>query len=119
MCLKQREIRTLRNAIINHKLRSKKTVQLKIVDANIYTVWCEEMAKKLKKGANKKQTKKGNARQKKQQQSKKRDYRRERAYALLTNSRNNRELEESIDLFIGEEFDVTNEGGDNDNGVKK
>jgi hypothetical protein len=35
--LKQREIRILRNAIINHKPRSKKTVQLKIVDTNTYT----------------------------------------------------------------------------------
>jgi hypothetical protein len=34
--LKQREIRTLRNVIINYKPRSKKTMQLKIVDANIY-----------------------------------------------------------------------------------
>jgi hypothetical protein len=63
--LKQREIRILRNAIINHKLRSKKIVQLKIVDANIYAAWCEEMVKKSKKGANKKQAKKGNVRQKK------------------------------------------------------
>jgi hypothetical protein len=52
--LKQRGIRTLRNTIINYKLRSKKTVQLKIVDANVYAAWCEEMANKLKKGANKK-----------------------------------------------------------------
>jgi hypothetical protein len=36
MCLKQREIRTLRNTATNHKLRSKKTVQLKVIDANIY-----------------------------------------------------------------------------------
>jgi hypothetical protein len=34
--LKQREIRILRNTATNHKLRSKKTVQLKIIDANTY-----------------------------------------------------------------------------------
>jgi hypothetical protein len=48
ICLKQREIRTLRNAAINRKPRSKKMVQLKIVDSNIYAIWCEEMASKLK-----------------------------------------------------------------------
>jgi hypothetical protein len=77
------------------------------------------MAKKSKKGANKKQAKKNTARQKKQQQSKKRDRRRERAYTLLTKSRNDRELKESINLFIGEKSDVTSEDGDNNNNVKK
>jgi hypothetical protein len=93
-------------------------VQLKIVDANTYAAWCEEMAKKSKKAANKKQAKKGNARRKKQQQPKKRDYRRGKAYTLSTNSENDRELEESIDLSIRRESDVTSEGGDNDNGVE-
>jgi hypothetical protein len=52
---------------------------------------------------------------KKHQQSKKRDYRRERAYTLLTNSGNDRELAENIDLSIGGESDVTSEGGDDNN----
>jgi hypothetical protein len=77
------------------------------------------MVKKSKKKANKKQAKNSNARQKKQQQLKKRDYRRERIYALLTNSGNDRELEENINLSIGEESDVTSEGGDDDNNIKK
>jgi hypothetical protein len=76
------------------------------------------MAKKLKKRANKKQIKKGIVRQKKQQQSKKRDCRREKVYTLLTKNRNDRELEESINLFIGEESDVTSEGGNDDNDVE-
>jgi hypothetical protein len=54
MYLKQREIRTLRNTATNHKSRSKKTVQLKVIDANTYAAWCEEMANKPKKKANKK-----------------------------------------------------------------
>jgi hypothetical protein len=44
----------VRNTARNRKLRSKKTVQLKVIDTNIYAVWCEEMANKLKKKANKK-----------------------------------------------------------------
>jgi hypothetical protein len=36
MYLKHREIRTLRNTAINRKLRSKKTVQLKVINTNIY-----------------------------------------------------------------------------------
>jgi hypothetical protein len=78
----------------------------------------KKMVKKLKKGANKKQTKKNTVRQKKQQQSKKRDCRRERAYTLLTKNRNNRELEKSINLFIGEESDVTSEGENDDNNIE-
>jgi hypothetical protein len=49
ICLKQREIRTLRNAAINRKPRSKKTVKLKIIDTNTYAAWCEEMANKPRK----------------------------------------------------------------------
>jgi hypothetical protein len=73
------------------------------------------MAKKSKKGANKKQAKKDNIKQKKQQQLKKKNYRRERAYALSTNNENDRELEENIDLSIKEESDVTNEDKNNNN----
>jgi hypothetical protein len=56
--LKQREIRILRNVAINRKLRSKKTVELKIINSNIYAVWCEEMTNKSKENRNKKQIKK-------------------------------------------------------------
>jgi hypothetical protein len=49
MCLKQREIRTLRNTTTNRKSKSKKTMQLKVIDINTYAVWCEEMANKSKK----------------------------------------------------------------------
>jgi hypothetical protein len=49
MCLKQREIRILRNTATNRKSRFKKTVQLKIIDANTHAAWCEEMANKLKR----------------------------------------------------------------------
>jgi hypothetical protein len=49
----------------------------------------------------------------------KRDCRRERVYTLLTKSRNDRELEESIDLFIREKSDVTSEDGDDDNHIEK
>jgi hypothetical protein len=77
------------------------------------------MTKKSKKEANKKQTKKDNIRQKKQQQSKKRDYRRERAYTLLTNNGNDRELKKSINLFIREESDVTSEDKDDNNNVER
>jgi hypothetical protein len=47
--LKQREIRTLQNTAINRKSRSKKIVQLKVIDTNIYAVWYREMANKLKR----------------------------------------------------------------------
>jgi hypothetical protein len=67
--LKQREIRTLRNAIINHKPRSIKTATTK--------------------------------------------------EKLLTNSKNDSELEENIDLSIEKESDVTSEGGDNENDFEK
>jgi hypothetical protein len=53
-CLRQREIRRVRNTTTNRKLRSKKTVQLKVINANTYAVWCEEMANKPKKKTNKK-----------------------------------------------------------------
>ncbi len=54
MCLKQREIRILRNTATNRKSTSKKTVQLKVIDANTYAAWCEEMANKSKEKTNKK-----------------------------------------------------------------
>jgi hypothetical protein len=56
--LKQREIPTLRNTATNRKPRSKKTVQLKIIDTSTYAAWYEEMVNKSKKNTNKKQTKK-------------------------------------------------------------
>jgi hypothetical protein len=34
-------------------------------------------------------------------------------------NRNDRELKKNIDLSIKEEFDVTSEGGDNDNNIEK
>jgi hypothetical protein len=117
--LKQREIRTLRNTAINRKPRSKKTVQLKIIDANTYAAWCEEMANKLKKKANKKQIKKGITEQKKRQQSKKRDYRRERIRTLSTNDGDNYELEESIILPIEEESDATNKNENDNNDIER
>jgi hypothetical protein len=117
ICLKQREVRTLRTAAINRKLRSKKTVQLKIIDANTYAAWCEEMTNKLK-GKAKKQVGEGIAGQKKQQQPKKRHYRRKRARALSTNDGNGYRLERDIDLFIGRGPGITDESGDDDNGVE-
>jgi hypothetical protein len=70
------------------------------------------------KRANKKQTKKENTKQKKQQQSKKKDYRRKKTYTLSTNSENDRELKKDINLSIGEESDVTTEGGNNNNDIE-
>jgi hypothetical protein len=92
---------------------------LKIINANTYATWCEEMAKKSKKGTDKKQTKGKNAKQEKQQQPTKKDYRRERIYTLLTNSENDRELEKNINLLIGKESNVTTEDRDNNiNNIK-
>jgi hypothetical protein len=44
--LKQKEIQSLRKIIINNKSRSKKIINLKIIDAETYAAYCEEMKKK-------------------------------------------------------------------------
>jgi hypothetical protein len=75
------------------------------------------MVKKSKKGANKNRLREYEA--EKIAAIKKRDYKRERVYTLLTNSRNDHELEEGINLFIKGESDITSEGGDDDNSVER
>jgi hypothetical protein len=58
--LKQKEIQSLRKTIINNKSRSKKVINLKIINAETYATYCEKMKKKktntntrLKKSSNK------------------------------------------------------------------
>jgi hypothetical protein len=92
---------------------------LKVIDANIYAAWCEEIANKSKKKANKKQIKKGITEQKKRQQLKKRDYRRERTRTLLTNDEDDYELEENINLFIEKESDATNKNESDNNDIER
>jgi hypothetical protein len=77
------------------------------------------MANKSKKKTNKKQIKKRITKQKKRQQPKKKNYRREIIRTLLTNDKNNYELEEDIDLFIKKKSDITNKSENDNNNVEK
>jgi hypothetical protein len=45
-CLKQKEIQSLRKTITNNKSRSKKVINLKIIDAETYAAYCDEVKKK-------------------------------------------------------------------------
>ncbi len=56
-CLKPREIYSLREAVANRKERSKKIIDLTVIDADSYTVYCQDQQKKnANKRGNKKAT---------------------------------------------------------------
>ena len=109
--LKQQEIQSLRKAANNRKQRSKKTIGLKIINAETYAAYCEEVAKKM---ANKQGKKKGSKKSLQINSNR----RQKTAQSLTLSDSDYDELEEGIELPIEERDEAVDEVVDDDNRIK-
>jgi hypothetical protein len=111
-CLKQKEIQSLRKTVTNNKPRSKKVINLKIIDAETYAAYCEEVKKKK---ANT-QSKKSSNKQSKKSSKKIVRKRQKEARSLSASDNEDDVLKEDIELPIGEAFEGVIES-ESDGGV--
>jgi hypothetical protein len=115
--LKQKEIQSLRKTVINNKSRSKEVINLKIIIAETYAAYCEEVKKKTT-NTNTRSKKSSNTKSKKS--SKKIIRKKQKETRSLSASDNKDDvLEENIELSIEKAFKGVIESESDDGGVER
>ncbi len=113
--MKQQEIQSLQKAASNRKSRSKKTINLKIINAETYTTYYKQVKNKR---ANTQRKKKISNKQSPKPKRKVNNKREKKARSPSINNNKNDRLEEGIKLPIKKENEAVDDTVDNNNGVR-
>ena len=111
--VKQQEIQSLQKAADNRKSRSKKIINLKIINAEIYATYYEQVKNKRANTQRKKTFNKQSRKPKRKINNR----RRKKALSPLISNNEDDGLEEGIKLPIEEENEAVDNTVDDDNGV--
>ncbi len=111
--VKQQEIQSLQKAADNRKSRSKKIINLKIINAEIYATYYEQVKNKRANTQRKKTFNKQSRKPKRKINNR----RRKKALSPLISNNEDDGLEEGIKLPIKKENEAVDNTVDDDNGV--